>query len=133
MGLYDWPPESSRQPGSSEKARRNISLEFRFDLELHERGRICLGDCFGPKEIKVSPDRNAAADRDLKRFEAGVTCLYSSTILAVLNPRVMHLQLPLGRYDIVGADTFVNQIPNYHWDYKPKQALERRLPDASGR
>src|SRR5207237_2691788 len=36
--------------------------------------------------------------------------LYSGTILAVLNPCVMHLQLPLGGYDIIGAETFVNQI-----------------------
>src|SRR5947209_14376890 len=110
MGLYDWPAEGSRQSGGSEKARRNISLEFRRDLELHERGRPCFGACFSPKEIKVAPDRDAAAERDLKRLQARIGHLRPSLILAVLNPRVMHLQLPLGRYDIVGAETFVIQI-----------------------
>src|SRR6266581_8067080 len=110
MGLYDWQAESSRQPGNSEKARRNISLEFRFDLELHERGRLCLGACFGPKEIKVALDRDAASERNIKRLEARIGRLYPSTILAVLNPRVVHLQLPLGSYDVIGAVTFVKQI-----------------------
>src|SRR6266516_1983511 len=110
MGLYDWPPESSRQSGSSEKARRNISLEFRFDLELHERGRLRLGACFGPKEIKVALDRDAASERNIKRLEARIGRLYPSTILAVLNPRVVHLQLPLGSYHVIGAVTFVKQI-----------------------
>src|SRR6266513_4911068 len=110
MGLYDWQAESPRQSGGGEKARRNISLEFRFDLELHERGRLCLGACFGPKEIKVALDRDAAAERNIKRLEARIGRLHASTILAVLNPRVVHLQLPLGRYDIVGAETFVIQI-----------------------
>src|SRR6266487_5315339 len=110
MGLYDWQAESPRQSGSSENARRNISLEFRRDLELDERGRVRLGACFGPKEIKVPPDSDAAAERDLKRLQARIARLYPSTILAVLNPRVVHLQLPLGGYDIIGAETFVNQI-----------------------
>src|SRR5437899_8804905 len=110
MGLYDWPPESSRQPGGSEKARRNISLELRFDLQLDERSRVCLGGCFGPEEIKVASDRDAASERNIKRLETRIGCLHASTILAVLNPCVLHLQLPLGRYDIVGAETFVNQI-----------------------
>src|SRR6266480_7277956 len=110
MGLYDWPPEGPRQSGGGEKARRNISLEFRRDLKLDERGRVCLGACFSPEEIKVAPDRDAAAERDLKRLQARIGHLYPSTILAVLNPCVVHLQLPLGRYDIVGTETFVKQI-----------------------
>src|SRR5207248_2970960 len=110
MGLYDRPFESSRQPGNSEKTRRNISLEFRRDLELDERGRVRLGACFGPKEIKVALDSNAASERDLKRLQARIGHLHPSLILAVLNPCVVYLQLPLGRYDIVGAETFVKQI-----------------------
>src|SRR5207249_7325599 len=110
MGLYDWQAESPRQSGGGEKARRNISLEFRRDLKLDERGRVCLGACFSPEEIKVAPDRDAAAKRDLKRLEARVARLYPSLILAVLNDCVMHLQLSLGGYDIIGAVTLVKQI-----------------------
>src|SRR6266487_2356448 len=110
MGIYDWPFESSRQPGNSEKTRRNISLELRRDLEFDERRRVCLGGCFSPEEIKVAPDRDAASERDVKRLESRIGHLHPSTILAVLNPCVVYLQLPLGRYDIVGAETFVKQI-----------------------
>src|SRR5690349_5348191 len=107
MGLHDRPLESSRQPGSSQKARRNLSLKFRLDLELHERRRPCFGAGFGPKEIKVAPDGNAAAQDKIKRLQARIVHLYPSFILAVLDPSVMHLQLPLGRYHIVSAKTFV--------------------------
>src|SRR5439155_4495426 len=65
---------------------------------------------FSPEEIKVALDRVAAAERDLKRFEARITHLCASTNLAVLNPCVMDLQLPLGSYDIIGAVTFVKEI-----------------------
>src|SRR5437868_11851408 len=73
MGLYDWPAEGSRQSGGSEKARRNISLELRFDLELHERRRVCLGACFGSKEIKVAPDRDTTSEGDIKRLKARIS------------------------------------------------------------
>src|SRR5438105_10451377 len=110
MGLFHRPIESSRPAIDGAKARRNLPLEFRFYLEFDERRRPWFGACFGPKEIKVAPDRAAAAERDLKRLEARIGQLYSGTILAVLNPCVVHLQLPLGGYDIVGAETFVKQI-----------------------
>src|SRR5205809_1519194 len=106
MGLYDWQAESPRQSGSSEKARRNISLEFRRDLKLDERGGVRFGACFGPKEIKVALDSNPATEGDLKWLEPRIRRLYPSLILAVLNDGVMHLQLPLGSYDIIGSVAF---------------------------
>src|SRR5437667_10294851 len=99
MGIYDWPFESSRQPGNSEKARRNISLELRRDLEFDERRRVCLGGCFSPEEIKVAPDRHAPSERDVKRVEARIGHLHASTILPVLNRGVLSLQPRPGRYD----------------------------------
>src|SRR5439155_6420302 len=110
MGFHDWPPESSRQSGGSEKTRRDLPLEFRLDLDLDVGGRLRFGARFSPEEIKVALDRVAAAERDLKRFEARITHLCASTNLAVLNPCVMDLQLPLGSYDIIGAVTFVKEI-----------------------
>src|SRR5205807_3319328 len=110
MGLFDWPFESPRSAIARPKARRNISLELRFDLELDERRRPRLRTRFSSKEIKVALDRDAASERDVKRLETRIGRLHASTVLTVLNPRVMHLQLPLGRYDIVGAETFVLQI-----------------------
>src|SRR6266496_5239528 len=110
MGSYDWPLESARQPGGSEKARRNISLEFRCDFELDERGRVCLGACFGAEEVKVALNRDATAERDVKWLATRILHLHPSAILAVLNPCVVHLQLPFGSYDIIGTETFVNQI-----------------------
>src|SRR5207249_5178425 len=65
---------------------------------------------FGPKEIQVASDRDASSELDLKRLEPGVLHLYPSTILAVLNPRVVYLQLSLWSYDVIGAETFVKQI-----------------------
>src|SRR5438876_248417 len=110
MGLYDWQAKSPRPAIGRSKARRNFSLEFRYDLELDERGRSGSGARFGPEEIKVAPDRDAAAERDLKRLQARIGHLYPSLILAVLDPCVVHLQLPFWRYDILGAETFVIQI-----------------------
>src|SRR5438874_9676598 len=110
VGVYDWPFESSRQPGNREKTRRNISLEFRRDLELDERRRVRFGACFGAEEIKVALDRDAASERNIKRLEARIGRLYPSTILAVLNPRVVQLQLALVSYDVIGSVTFVKQI-----------------------
>src|SRR5438876_5350089 len=110
MGLYDWQAKSPRPAIGRSKARRNFSLEFRYDLELDERGRSGSGARFGPEEIKVAPDRDAAAERDLKRLQARIGRLHSSLILAVLDPCVVHLQLPFWRYDILGAETCVIQI-----------------------
>src|SRR5437764_5880343 len=110
MGLYDWPAESPRQPGNSEKARRNISLKLRFDLELDEWGRVCLGARFSPKEIKVAPDGNAASEGDVKRLKSRIGCLYPSLIFTVLNDCVMHLQLPFRSYYIISAITFEKQV-----------------------
>src|SRR6266853_5537320 len=101
MGLYDRPTEGSRQSSRREKTERDFSLEFRLDLELDERGRIRLGACLGPKEIKVASDRDASSELDLKRLEPRIRSLDPSTILAVLDPCVMHLQLSLGSYDVI--------------------------------
>src|SRR5439155_21240509 len=110
VGLYDWPTEGSWQSSRREKTERDLSLKLRGEFEVDERGRIRLGACFGPKEIKVASDRDASSELDLKRFQPRVLHLYPSTILAVLNDCVMHLQLPLGCYDVIGAVTFVKQI-----------------------
>src|SRR5438477_10109394 len=107
LGIYDRPAKNSWRSGTGEKARPNLSLEFRFDLEPDEGCRPRSGARFSPKEIKVAPDRDAASKRDVKRLEARIGRLHASLILAVLNPCVVHLQLPLGRYDIVGSETFV--------------------------
>src|SRR5207247_10436639 len=69
-----------------------------------------FGTRFSPKEIEVASNRAAAAERDLKRLEARVTHLCADTVLAVLNPCVVYLQLPFWRYDILGTITFVKQI-----------------------
>src|SRR5207245_6770432 len=92
------------------KSQRNITLALRCDLEIDEGCRPRFGARFSPKEIKAPLDRDAASERDVKRFEARIGRLHACTVLTVLNPCVMHLQLPLGRYDIVGAETFVLQI-----------------------
>src|SRR5438270_7020009 len=110
MGLYDWQAKSPRPAIGRSKARRNFSLEFRYDLELDERCRPRFGARFSAEEIEIAPDRDAAAERDLKRLQARIGHLYPSLILAVLDPCVVYLQLSLGRYDIVGAETFVKQI-----------------------
>src|SRR5947199_4696306 len=110
MGLYDRPRESSRPATSRAKARRHLPLKSRLDLELDERCRPRPDARFSPKEIEVPPDRAASSERDLERFEAGVTRLRTDAVLAVLNPCVVHLQLPLGGYDIFGAVTFVKEI-----------------------
>src|SRR5262249_40796583 len=86
------------------------SLKLCCQLDVHERGRVSFGACFGPKEIKAALDRAAASELDLKRLEPRVLHLDPDLILAVLNPCVVHSQFLLGRYDIVGPKTFVKQI-----------------------
>src|SRR6266542_768855 len=110
MGLYDWQAKSPRPAIGRSKARRNLPLKFRLDLELDERCRARSGARFSPKEIEVAPNRATAAERDFKRLEARIGRLHSSLILAVLDPCVVHLQLPFWRYDILGAETCVIQI-----------------------
>src|SRR5207244_2429510 len=96
VGLLDRPIESSRPAIAGQKTGRDFSLELRFDLELDERRRPRLRTRFSSKEIKVALDRDAASERDVKRLETRIGRLHASTVLTVLNPRVMHLQLPLG-------------------------------------
>src|SRR4029077_13296930 len=100
MGVFYRPLEDSRQPECSEKTRRNFPLEFRLDINLGVGGRPRFGARFGAEEIKVAPDGIATAERDFKGLKAGVPCLNTYAVLAVLNPCVMHLQFPLGSYDI---------------------------------
>src|SRR5207248_1966928 len=61
MGLYDWPPESSRQPGNSEKARRNISLDTKFPIVtgIINQGRF-REDAFQTQVVGEQPDQATA-------------------------------------------------------------------------
>src|SRR6266403_4564587 len=110
MGLFDWPTESSRQSSRREKTERNLSLKSCVDLNLDVGGRPRFGARFGAEEIKVAPYRNAAAELDYKGLKAGILCLNSCFVLAVLNDGVVDLQFPLGSYDIISAETFVKEI-----------------------
>src|SRR5439155_5185623 len=110
MGLFYRPLENSRQPERGQKTRRDFPLKSRVDLNLDVGGRPRFGARFGAEEIKVALDGNAAAELDYKGLKAGILCLNSRAVLAVLNPCVMYLQFPLGSYDIIGAETFVIEI-----------------------
>src|SRR6266404_3479885 len=110
MGLFHRAIESSRQPERGQKTRRDFSLKSRLDLNLDVGSRPRFGARFGAEEIKVALDGIAAAELDVKGLKAGILCQNSYAVLAVLNPRVMHLQLPLGGYDIISAETFVKEI-----------------------
>src|SRR6266403_2641685 len=110
MGLFHRAIENSRQPERGQKTRRDFSLKSRLDLNLDVGSRPRFGARFGAEEIKVALDGIAAAELDVKGLKAGILCQNSYAVLAVLNPRVMHLQLPLGGYDIISAETFVKEI-----------------------
>src|SRR6267378_8679209 len=110
MGLFHRPIENSRQPERGQKTRRDFPLEFRLDINLDVRGRPRFGARFGAVEIKVALDGTAAAELDFKGLKAGILCLNSCAVLAVLNDGVVDLQFPLGSYDIISAETFVIEI-----------------------
>src|SRR5437660_4316393 len=110
MGLFHRAIENSRQPERGQKTRRDLSLKSRLDLNLDVGSRPRFGARFSAEEIKVALDGTAAAELDVKGLKAGILCQNSYAVLAVLNPCVMHLQLPLGGYDIISAETFVKEI-----------------------
>src|SRR6266403_3355034 len=138
MGLFHRAIENSRQPERGQKTRRDFPLKSRLDLNLDVGSRPRFGARFGAEEIKVALDGIAAAELDVKGLKAGILCQNSYAVLAVLNPCVMHLQLPLGGYDIISAETFVKEITKdtefpIVADYKPRPVLGRRLPDGTCR
>src|SRR5437588_2948533 len=110
MGLLHRPIENSRQPERGEKTRRDFPLEFRLDINLDVGSRSRFGARFGAEEIKVALDGTAAAERDFKGLKAGILCLNSYAVLAVLNDGVVDLQFPLRSYDIISAETFVKEV-----------------------
>src|SRR5207247_1564532 len=99
-----------REARRREKTERDLSLKSRVDLNLDVGGRPRFGARLGAEEIEVALDGTAAAELEYKGLKAGIACLNSYAILAVLNPRVVYLQLSLGSYDVIGAETFVKQI-----------------------
>jgi hypothetical protein len=102
--------------------------EFRFDFELDVRGGARLRACFGTEEIEVPLHRGTSAQRDLEGFEAGITRLGANAVLAVLNDRVVNLQLPLRSDDTIGAITFVIQIAeNAEFPVVARIVNQRRL------
>src|SRR5262249_756477 len=82
------------------KVRGHLPLKFRLDLELYKGSRPRFRARFSPKEIEVPPDRAAGTKADFERLETGILALYTNAVFAVLNPGILHLQLPLGGYDV---------------------------------
>src|SRR5690349_12261172 len=102
MGLYDWPVKGSRRSGSSQKARRNVSLEFCFRCNPDVWRRIGPLGLINTEEIEISFECDACACDDFKRVQTGITHLQTATILAVLNDCVIDLEFPLCCVHLVG-------------------------------
>src|SRR5437588_1245110 len=109
VGLLHRPLENSRQSKRREKARRNFSLEFRFETEPDIRRGIGDGASIGAEEIEFPPYRAADSANDSKRLDAGILDQQSDAVLAVLHYSVVQLQFSLRRHDVVRAETFVNK------------------------
>src|SRR4030095_3008221 len=95
MGLSYWPTKGSRRSGSSQKARRNVSLKFRFSCDSQIRRRISQLRMIDPEEIETAINSRACACTDLKRFKTRIPDLQTGAILTVLNEGVVQLQFPL--------------------------------------
>ncbi len=95
LGLFNRPTKNSRRPGTGEKTRRNVSLEFRFRGDPDVGSRIGSFGLVGPEEIEISFDRYASSGNELKGFDAGITYLNAGSILAVLDDGIVQLQFPL--------------------------------------
>ena len=67
---------------SREKTRRDVPLEFRLDLELHDGSRPCFGTRFSPKEIKIPFERATRTGRE-KLTLPGASPLVSYNYLKV--------------------------------------------------
>src|SRR5262249_4762864 len=105
MGLYDRPAKGSRRSGSSEKTRRNVSLEFRFGRNPDVRRGIGFLRLINAEEIEISLECTARACADFEGFETGITYLQTSTILTVLNDSVVDLEFPLCCMHLVGPSS----------------------------
>src|SRR4030095_844030 len=95
MGLSCWPAKGPRRSGSSQKARRNLPLEFCFRGYSQIRRRISPLGLISAEKIEIALDGGACAHDDFERLKAGVTDLQTSAILAILNQRVVQLQFSL--------------------------------------
>jgi hypothetical protein len=89
MGLSYWPTKDSRRSGSSQKARRNVSLKFRFRCDSEIRRRISPLRLIDPEEIEIALNCSACAGNDLKRFKTRIPDLQTGAILTVLNEGVV--------------------------------------------
>ena len=59
LGLFNGPTKGARRPGSGQKARRNVSLEFRFGRNSDVRRRVGPLRLISAEKIEVAFDGNA--------------------------------------------------------------------------
>src|SRR5262249_9747888 len=107
---HDRPFESARQSIDRAKARRNFSLEFRFDREPDIGRGIGFHRRFGAEEIKVASESATAIRSDDERFEMGIRDLKYRPILAVLHHWIVDHELVGRGYDVVGAVALIKKI-----------------------
>src|SRR6478672_13054670 len=112
MGLSYWPAKGSRRSGSCQKARRNVSLKFRFRCNSEIRRRISPLRLIDPEEIEIALNCSACAYTDLKRFKTRIPDLQTGAILTVLNDGVVQLQFPLCCFYMVSANSEKVEFPN---------------------
>src|SRR4030095_231616 len=111
MGLSYWPTKGSRRSGSSQKARRNVSLKFRFRCDSEIRRRISPLRLIDPEEIEIALNCSASACNDLKRFKTRIPDLQTGAILTVLNDGVVQLQFPLCCMHLICASSEKVEFP----------------------
>src|SRR4029077_11992602 len=102
VGLSDWPAKGARRPEGGQKARRNVSLKFRFCRDPDVRRRISPLRLINTEEIEISFNCTARACADFKRFQTGIAYLQTGTILTVLNDSVVDLELLLCCMHLIG-------------------------------
>src|SRR6266480_2224794 len=74
-------------------------LEIRFDTKVEIRRGIQLRTHAGSEKIEVAAEIVACACGDFKRFDAGIACLRTGSVLVVLHDGVVQLQFPQRSYD----------------------------------
>src|SRR5580765_2484774 len=105
MGLSYRAAKGSRRPDGRQKARRNVSLEFRFGCNFDVRRRIGLLRLINTEEIEISFECNACACDELKRVQTGIAHLQTATIFTVLNDSVVDLEFPLGCMHLISPSS----------------------------
>src|SRR5262249_50921608 len=91
VGLSNRPIENSRRSGSGQKTRRNFPLELQFGGDSDVGCRVGPLRLMSTEKIEIAFDCRACPCNQFEMFNAGITYLPTSPVLAVLQDSIMQI------------------------------------------